>query len=105
MAEDTSPDLMPTMINVYLNELGKRVEEMENAINAEDYFQISEIAHAVKSASGTFGAEILYDKAKLLECKAKEHDNSLDEITYLVNDIQEAINVTRNTYHAYQLEF
>lgn len=102
MAEDTSPDLMPMMLQVYYDELETKVTLLHAAYEAQSFEELSEQAHAIKSASGTFGADRLYDAARDLEIRAKTAPVSMADVSPLYESVVALIEQTRTEFEAYQ---
>lgn len=67
LTKDTSAESLPMMISVFVNEIKKRTEGIENAHVIQDEIEIREQAHALKSCSGTFGGLRLQAAAQHLE--------------------------------------
>lgn len=58
------PAVFARLVRLYLDRLGER---LEGVVNAEDPTALAAAAHSLKSASGTFGAQIVADIAGELE--------------------------------------
>lgn len=80
LIKDTSLESLPMMISVFVNEIKKRIEGINLAIELNDEAEIREQAHALKSCSGTFGglrlqaaaSELEYLASKSLACSCPE---------------------------------
>ena len=62
------------MYSVYLEETRERLDVLNTLMENLDYTEIDNQAHTLKSSSGSFGAQALYEMAKSLEQSAKEQD-------------------------------
>lgn len=102
MAKDTSRELLPTMIDVYVNEISKRSEQLVDALQMKDCSQLSDLAHAIKSASGTFGADLLHEQAKVIEAKMKEQNISDEEIASNICELEKTIVATKEAFYNYK---
>ena len=74
LAEDTSAELVPEMITVFLKELKKRLVNIEQACEQKNVEGIASEVHALKSSSGTYGALKLQSIAKMADTACKEND-------------------------------
>ncbi|QSP93969.1 PAS domain S-box protein [Marinobacter salinisoli] len=79
LAADTSPETIPMMISVFINEVKKRLQHIENASVKNDEDEIREQAHALKSCAGTFGGLHLQSIAKQVEDAAIGHAAGSDQ--------------------------
>lgn len=104
LVADTSPETLPMMISVFINEMKKRLQAIDNAVAALDEAEIREQAHALKSCSGTFGGLRLQDAARQLEELASEQRSIKDsEIIQLVRKVARDTLMAYSHYHE-QLE-
>lgn len=72
LGKDTSMESLPMMVSVFINEVKKRLEGINRAVELGDEVELREQAHALKSCSGTFGGLRLQAAAKVLEDLASE---------------------------------
>ena len=70
LAEETSAELMPELMSIYIDETSNRLQELQAAVNSSG-------THAIKSSSGTFGALKLQEAARHVETSGREGDESL----------------------------
>lgn len=68
-------DSVRGMYSVYLTETTERLEILKTLMVNRDYNEIDNQAHTLKSSSGSFGAQALYEVAKNLEQSARDHDD------------------------------
>lgn len=59
LAEDTSPDIIPKMIKVFIEENERRLLQIEQALTNKDADAIGDHVHSLKSSAGTYGAKAL----------------------------------------------
>lgn len=74
LGEDTSVELVPEMVAVFLKELKKRLEKIEHACGQKKVEDIASEVHALKSSSGTYGALKLQLMAKMVDTACKENE-------------------------------
>jgi CheY-like chemotaxis protein/HPt (histidine-containing phosphotransfer) domain-containing protein len=70
------------MYSVYLEETRERLDVLNTLMENLDYTEIDNQAHTLKSSSGSFGAQALYELAKSLEQSAKEQDEKSIELHF-----------------------
>ncbi|MBU2955893.1 PAS domain S-box protein [Marinobacter sp. F3R08] len=104
LVADTSAETLPMMISVFINEVKKRIQALENAEATGDEAEIREQAHALKSCAGTFGGERLQDSAQRLEELASMGRSIEDSATIqLVRKVAGDTLIAYSRYHE-QLE-
>jgi two-component system sensor histidine kinase/response regulator len=75
-------DLLQRVLQTYLQEAPKILEQIYMAVSSSDYDLLRAQAHALKSSSGNVGARGIMDLARELEAKGKSSDDQgLDEIS------------------------
>ena len=67
--------IMKEMIELFLNQLADMREEIELLVNDKNWFELSRLAHKIKSSALVMGAEQMSDEMKELELLAKEGRN------------------------------
>ena len=77
LAEETSRESMPELMPIFIDETGNRLQELQAAIDGDGTEQVTSIAHAIKSSSGTFGAMKLQEAARNVEINGREGNESL----------------------------
>lgn len=83
LRQDAGEQVVPQLIEVFLNELNSRVERICEAQAGDDRSVIAKEAHALKSSAGSFGAMRLHFLAKDLEMAAR--DEQAETVTALVS--------------------
>ncbi|MEO1925449.1 MAG: Hpt domain-containing protein [Gammaproteobacteria bacterium] len=61
LRQETSEVLSPQILSIFLEQGGKRVALIENAISNQDFALLKNEVHALKSESATFGAIRLFE--------------------------------------------
>jgi len=64
--------IMAEMIELFLNQLAEMQEEVESLLNEKKWFELSRLAHKIKSSALVMGAEQMSNDLKELELLAKE---------------------------------
>ena len=100
LVKDTSLESLPMMISVFINEIKKRIEGINRAVESNDEAEIREQAHALKSCSGTFGGLRLQAAASELEDLASE--SSACSYPALVTDVRNVADETVLEYAGYR---
>ncbi|MEO0452956.1 MAG: response regulator [Verrucomicrobiota bacterium] len=72
VAEKKKSPFPQRLIDLFLEETGERVEELQGAIQADDPQRVSEIAHTIKGTAGNFQAHQLAEMAKEFETAGRE---------------------------------
>ncbi|NRD74659.1 PAS domain S-box protein [Shewanella sp. VB17] len=70
------------MYCVYLEETTERLNTLKRLMETCNYSEIDNQAHTLKSSSGSFGAQALYEVAKSLEKSAREKDEKTLELHF-----------------------
>jgi PAS domain S-box-containing protein len=79
LIDDVGEEVVPTMLDIYVQETRDRLKRIEQAANEEDFSNLRSEAHALKSSSGALGAILLQDRAFQVELACKE-SRSMDAI-------------------------
>ncbi|MBL6935440.1 MAG: PAS domain S-box protein [Alphaproteobacteria bacterium] len=74
LAEDVGDEIMPRLLEKYLEETAGRILRIETALEKKDFESLRTEAHTLKSASWTFGARKLSAQAKKLEAACADGD-------------------------------
>lgn len=91
---------MKGMFNVYLQETHDRLEKLKSLKLSMNFNEIDDQAHTLKSSSGSFGAQALYEVAKCLEKSARDKDKS--EVESYMLEVQE---IGEQTIKAFRQRF
>ena len=76
------PDVLAEILQVFLEEVPKRIRALDAAAAAGDVSQVARLAHSLKGSSGNVGARSLFDVAQRIDDLAKAGD--LPRVTPLV---------------------
>lgn len=95
LAHDTSEELLPELVGVYLEETRKRIPILHRLHLEENFYDLEMQAHSLKSGSGAFGTVRLQNLAFSLEQSAKAGDKS--QLAALMNKLDE---VAETSLHA-----
>jgi HPt (histidine-containing phosphotransfer) domain-containing protein len=98
---DTSIEVLDPLLSAFISELEKHQAQLINAFKEQAILQIVAEAHALKSCSGTFGAQALYEHSMALEDKAKLTEASIAALNNDINLVLDTITVTRQHYQTY----
>lgn len=71
LAADATWPVLQDILEIYIDETLNRAERINQYFTENEWQKIADEAHALKSSSGSFGAEFLYQAAKELESAAK----------------------------------
>ncbi|MGF1909720.1 Hpt domain-containing protein [Vibrio kasasachensis] len=76
---DTSSEVMPMLIDQYIEEMQHRIENIERAFSSQDYAQLEFETHALGSSAQALGNQALSHLARTIEhlCIDNEHENAL----------------------------
>ena len=74
LEQDTSPDAVPAMLEIFLKETGQRLDVVTGMLADGDLKGIAEQAHAMKSSAATFGAHRLRLLAEAVESACRENE-------------------------------
>ncbi|MFW5486909.1 MAG: Hpt domain-containing protein [Desulfovibrio sp.] len=96
----TRKDFVKRMFSVFIAEEPKRLEKVKTALEINDFAELKFLAHSIKGAASTLGAEPTRAAAAALEIAARDENSAesqncyslLDEnLTSLVNFMQNFI--------------
>lgn len=71
---DTDASLIPEIMGIFVKELEIRLENLQSALDTEEWSRVEHEAHGIKSSSGTFAAMRLREAAKEVEDACKRGD-------------------------------
>ncbi len=92
MGED-NPDALADLIDGFLSEAPRLLEQIHQALAARDMPALQRAAHTLKSTSALFGAETLSSLCKELEAMA--HAGTLDGADHAIGRIEEELRRVR----------
>lgn len=100
LAEETSPDLVIEMVEIFLGESRQRVKHILEADIESELEMIGDEAHTLKSTSFTFGAQALYRVTLSLDKACK--DKSMQKVRALIQELDQ---VAAKTFSWFETEF
>jgi signal transduction histidine kinase/CheY-like chemotaxis protein len=95
-------DLLRTLVSVFKADRPKRMEEIENALDAGDSMALSAAAHTIKGALSVFGAEPARSLAEDLENRGRT--GQVDGVRDLVERLDEAVLATEQALDGFLRE-
>ncbi|MBT4888435.1 MAG: TMAO reductase system sensor histidine kinase/response regulator TorS [Rhodospirillales bacterium] len=90
------------LINLFLSKIDQDMEMIQQAAKHEDLSEVAQLAHAMKSAAGSLGAQALYELALGLEMAAKTNQKA--ESMKIIEDLKALINETCTGLTSYRDE-
>lgn len=75
LAADTSADLVPVVVNMFIDETKVRIPKILQAWDTKDYVSLENEIHAMKSGAGSFGLQRLYHIAVDLHEYVRDHND------------------------------
>lgn len=99
---DTSRDLVPELIQVFVKSANTRLDTINHHLAAADLAGIAAEAHALKSSSATFGAATVRRICAELEAVGKSGDHAAVE--RLVPELTNALDVAKRELATYVRE-
>jgi len=82
-------DLLNTLVEVFLDEMPTRMDELKQGMESGDCEKIHYLAHTIKGTAGNLSALGLQKQATLMEAAAKEAD--IEQVSILMPALQQAI--------------
>lgn len=101
MSNDLSIDILDEMLELFISESLKRLDNVQELLELHDFKEIGNQAHALKGSSATFGAKLLAPVAEKLELACKDNRNS--EAESLTIDLIDIGKQTIDAYTSYKL--
>jgi len=100
LAEDTSEELLPEMVKIFIDEMNRRFKSIQIAYERKLINEIANEAHALKSSAGTYGALKLQSVAKSIDsaCKANEFQKAFLLVQSIQKIIPKTIEVFKQKY-------
>ena len=96
LGQETSPEILPEIVNVFIDEMQERIDQFPSDISALDADDLVSRAHAIKSSAGTFGANRLMEAARDIEQLAR--DGEIDQARSQISSMLETGRSTLVTY-------
>lgn len=83
------PELFGEILQEFLNELPRRINQLGETLDAGDYQQLASLAHQLKGAGGGYGYPGLTELAARLESLAKQHQPSPEVLADCLNTLRD----------------
>ncbi|MEC9357046.1 MAG: Hpt domain-containing protein [Pseudomonadota bacterium] len=88
LAADAGKDMLPVLLQLYLDELNQQREALQSAFHAADFVSMRGVAHTLKSSAATFGCEPLADAARQVESACRDTGaSSAEQVERVVRHI------------------
>jgi len=89
-------DVLSEILNLFLDEVPKKIHTLRAAVTAGDAVQVQRIAHSLKGSSGNIGARAMYDVCRQLDDRAKSGELArlpplVDELAAAYGKVETAI--------------
>jgi CheY-like chemotaxis protein/HPt (histidine-containing phosphotransfer) domain-containing protein len=97
--EDTGHELAPDLVDAFVKELDSRLENILQAAQSDDFQQLAQESHALKSCAASYGATRLSKLAAMLE--EQGHDHTSNRTIEAVDSMASVVNMTREAISAY----
>ena len=102
LVKDTNLLACKDMIGLFIEESALSLQGIHKGCETNDLLRIAQEAHAIKSASRTFGCDSLHDISKQLEDRAK--NQKIDECLQLAKDLPEIFAGSRTLLERFNQE-
>jgi CheY-like chemotaxis protein/HPt (histidine-containing phosphotransfer) domain-containing protein len=96
LKEDTSAELVPTMVSLFIEEIVSRAGRVSEGLNSLPLESLEDEAHTLKSCAGTFGATRLHGLARAMETAC--HQGNRKSAENLGSQIPEVLAQTLQAY-------
>ncbi len=96
IADDLSIEMLPEMVDLFITESTKRLEQIEQLLENRDFVELGNQSHALKGSAATFGAIKLTPLAESLEQSCKQ--GKVEDAEILTKQV---IDVGKKTLDAY----
>ncbi len=80
------------MILLFIETVPQNVQELVNAMNQENWEQVSKMAHKLKSTIDSMGIRTLHDQIRTVEMNAKNREH-LDHLPIMVRQVESVVSV------------
>ncbi len=97
LARDVGDDALPVLMKALAKELTQSAETIHKSLGSADYALLETTAHALKSATASFGALRLSEVCKSIEFAARD-GSAADHLAALVAQLDCAIAEAREAY-------
>jgi len=100
LSEDTSPDLVPGMVNIFIEELLKREGLIKEGLEEKNIEKIAQQVHALKSSASTFGAIAIKNLAISIDkdYKQNNYQAALEQACEITKYVEPTITILKERY-------
>lgn len=98
LTSDVGEEALPILMQALAAELSKSMQTIREALGAQDFELLETTAHALKSATASFGAVALSDVCLSLEMASRDHAGTAD-FPGLLRDLDHLAAQTRSAYN------
>lgn len=93
LADDVGADALPGLLQVFANEVGKRMGELQSAKQAKDVQQLQRTCHAMAGSTSTLGAMRLHKLCKTVEeaCVKRPDVKYIDIVDIIALEVKQLI--------------
>ena len=104
LKEMVGVDFIGELIDAFLDDSPKLITDLQKSLVGKDTEAFRRSAHALKSNSASFGAQMLSAQAKELEMLArnKKLDSVGDKITTLMNEYRKVEQILKKLRHDFE---
>lgn len=83
------PETFGEIIEIFLEQLPERLDQLDGFLNSADYRQLAQIAHQLKGAGGGYGYPGLTQGAAKLEAEARQPQPSQSVLRNLLQSLRQ----------------
>lgn len=94
LGSEITPEALQGIVELFTDELVRLQSQLAQAIHHSEWSSASAYAHAIKSSSGSLGAQALYQAASGLEQRCRQQDRAAAEI-----GLSALVGLVANTLH------
>ncbi len=106
--KDAMGDKFPTMVNFFVEDTVKYVDQIKNGLNNDDIKEIIKGSHTIKSSCKQMGALRLSAIAEEIELKGRnideKNEGTIEDIKTLMTNLDEALEQTLPTIQKHNEE-
>ena len=97
LQSDEGPDLLAQVIELYLNDVPRQLQSLEQAVATFEASSVQKISHSLKSSSANLGAVKLAELFKGLEQQAKDNvlKNTPRQLATIENEFQQVQSILK----------
>ena len=93
LAHDVGEETVPILLASFGREIQTSLQTIQDCLTSSDYALMETTAHAFKSVSASFGAQLLSEKCLALELAAKEKADT-SQLQKIVEELKSMVEAT-----------